>query len=272
MIVATSTQGIWELLKHLYQQDKRDYVVGIGGSECSGKTYLSERMEAYAKGSEYQIFTFHLDAYLKYDRNRRKSQAKKYRGEDSMFFEIGDHPECFDFSALQNHIRFLLTEGTLPYIRRYNSVLGRVVQEPCTFRRTGKMIVLVEGIFALSEKLVQFYDTTLFVEASKEVLWQRFLKRHQERENSSYEEICDTFQEKTVPAFHKYIEPTRQNAQIIVDTSDDVVATVAESSQSAALERTGCVALRGNGVMGERGRPELLFRRAEIGNFNTSER
>ena len=81
-------------------------------------------------------------------------------------------------------------------------------------------VIIVEGaLIFCDEKLRQMFDLTLFIDTDDDVrLSRRVLKnalRNQDQQ-VPLAQLLKTYENKTKPAFEKYIEPTKKYANIII--------------------------------------------------------
>jgi len=201
-------------LTNLQHQAGRAIVAGIGGGECSGKSYLAARLEAHAGGSAYAVCTLYMDGYLRYSREERHRLAGNGHDLKARSIRIGDHPGCFDLARLARDIRHLKEGGCLERVLRYDYDHGRVVHDRSALCISENTILVVEGIFALHDALLDSYDFTIYLEADPQVVWRRYLKRHLKRKTGDAASIKEVFQGSILPAQEAYIEPTRWNARL----------------------------------------------------------
>ena len=210
-----SLEQVWISLTNLQHQAGRAIVAGIGGGECAGKSYLASRLEAHAGRSAYDVSTINIDGYLRYSREQRQILARNGSDLKTRSIRIGDHPDCFDLPRLAKDIRHLMEGGCLERQFRYDYSLGRVVRDSSTICISKNTIVVVEGIFALDDALLDIYDFTIYLEADPEIVWQRYLERHLGRKTGDVDSIKEVFHGIVIPAHTAYIEPTRTNAQLV---------------------------------------------------------
>ncbi len=216
---ADDVRGIWAEFADVVHGTGESVAVGIGGGECTGKTYLAARLARHAESVSGKVISIPLDGYLRSTRDERHDRARTLSGTKARAVRIGDHPDCFEFGQLRHDVRSLLDKGCIETPRHYDYSVGRVVRLEEPMQVTGSFIVLVEGIFALRRELLDLYGTTIFITADRELVWQRYLERHSHRGTTMKESIA-AFNDDVVPAYDEYIAPTRKNADMVVRANE----------------------------------------------------
>ena len=78
-------------------------------------------------------------------------------------------------------------------------------------------VILVEGIFVLSaEKIRELMDLKLFVDAPDYLMMSRRIIRDAEERGYDLHDVIYRYQHHVTPAFKKYIEPSKQYADLII--------------------------------------------------------
>jgi len=147
---------------------------------------------------------------------------------------IGDHPDCFDLDALKRDIQQLCLEKFLAKPRRYDYSLGHTVYDLPEVHVSSDSLILVDGIFALHKSVADQMQIRLFLTASRDILQQRYLSRHQNRETATDEDIMETFEHLVIPSYKEFIEPTGENATAIIKCKRS-----ASGEPNMILERRG---------------------------------
>ncbi len=114
---------------------------------------------------------------------------------------------------------------TTPHLNtpsRYDYNRGCVVHDLPPFHTVDRTIILVEGIFALHRHLVDLYHVSIFLDTAPQIVEHRYLKRHSERGTGDEATISNTFHEAVILAYKAYIEPTRKNAQLVIQAGDSI--------------------------------------------------
>jgi uridine kinase len=209
-------------LRILRSETTGPLVIGIGGGECSGKSYLSEHLRSRSVDRGLTFHVIPLDGYLRYSRAQRKAVAKQRVGIEAVAYEIGDHPDCFDLQQVRADIKELCRTNTINKNRRYDYNLGQVITSEEKTLVEPEAIVIVEGMFALHEMLVDMYRFSCFLEADISILVKRYIQRHAGRGETNEESIKQRFLGVVWPCYKMFIEPSRKSASVVISTSSDL--------------------------------------------------
>ncbi len=177
-------------------------VMGIAGGSGSGKTYLARQI-VETLGTE-RAALISMDQYFRSDvRSREEAAGINF-----------DHPSHLDFRALIRHVK-QLKAGKSVWTPSYD--FGAMTQTPRSARVEPVPVVVVEGLFILAEPMASLCDLTCFLDvATDERLLGRILRDVGERK-TTIEEVIDRYQRFVRPSYRVFVEPTRQNADIVVD-------------------------------------------------------
>ncbi|MBS1723016.1 MAG: uridine-cytidine kinase [Armatimonadetes bacterium] len=180
----------------------RPLVVGIAGGSGSGKTYLARQI--VNELGEDKAALLSMDQYF-----RSNPEGGASPGDINF-----DHPAHLDFRTLIADVR-QLKAGKPASVPNYDFATMRQVANSCTV--TPLPVIVVEGLFVLAEPMVSLCDLTCFLDvASDERLLGRILRDVRERE-VSIEEVIDRYQRFVRPSYRVFVEPTMQNADVVVD-------------------------------------------------------
>jgi len=177
-------------------------IIGIAGGSGSGKSTLCYSL----MDNHTEVFDIiHLDDYQKL-----KDDPTIPRLEGIINW---DHPEVIRWDDLIKDIQKLLS-GREVVTQSWSH------RDNVDYNTTGKMIdhmiyprpvLLLEGYLALwNEELLKFFDRTYFLELSHSAR----MKRRGKFMDPIYEEKI------LIPMHEKYIEPSKENADVIIDVSE----------------------------------------------------
>ena len=180
----------------------RPLIVGIAGGSGSGKTYLARQ----------------IVAELGEDRAALISMDQYFRTEVDNPVEAGavnfDHPSHLDFRRLISDVK-RLRGGRPAWTPSYD--FTSMTQTPKSLRAQPRAVVVVEGLFILADPMVSLCDLTCFLDVSAdERLLGRILRDVKER-SAEVEHVIDRYQRFVRPSYQIFVEPTKQNADVIVD-------------------------------------------------------
>ncbi len=189
------------------------YIIGIAGGSGSGKTTFTQKVLSQVNNPKVGLL--HQDSYYL---PRPPSQLKI---NDEPNF---DHPDAFDWELLRSHLE-LLKEG---------EGVDSPVYDFKTSRRTTKTqavgpceILIVEGIFALSDEIVRSHmDIKFYLHVESDIRFIRRLFRDLKDRGRTLEDIIRQYYDTVRPMHQLYLEPTKQYADIIVGEETDKAASI----------------------------------------------
>ena len=172
-------------------------IIGIAGPTSSGKSTLCRIL-----AERYNANHIKMDDFFK-----GKEFYPKYK--NWFNWEV---PENIEFSLLIDALQKLKSgkEVTIPiYSKSQEEKIGMRTVIP-------KNITVVEGFLLFyNEQLRDLFDLRIFVDASEEAQKQRRKAREPNLDMRYFDEVI-------IPAFKKYIEPTKQYANYIIDGNQPI--------------------------------------------------
>ena len=213
-------EGVAKLVDNIRKkmtQGGGNVVVEIAGGSASGKTSAVADMVKKVFGDEALILS--ADDY--------------YRGKTFMDAEASkgnvlnwDQPEALNLDLFQQHLAQLKSGQPIE-----KPIYDMKVSEPTSTEEVApKKIIIVEGLFALDEKLKDLGDVRAFVEIGTHGRIVRRLLRDIQRTGQKPADILKYFSQVVEPMHEKYIESTKKNADLIIDN---------EYSPGVEAERSG---------------------------------
>ena len=170
--------------------EKRPYVVAIAGGTCSGKSTLTDRLEAYFSPL-CQVKVFHMDGYFK--KNPPTTIAPITRKE----YVEHNHPETLELDRLYQDFQEAAAEGA-PWD-----------------------LVLVEGLFALYlGPIRERADLKVFVDLESDARLVRRIVKHMAW-GQTYEQVTDRYLDTVRFRHNELMEPTRWHADVVVNGTLD---------------------------------------------------
>ena len=164
-------------------------LVGIAGGSSSGKTYLARKLN-------YRIIS--IDDY--------------YKGRNNMIDDNYDHPRALELNLLKKHLLLL----------KQNKSIKKPVYDFTTHLRKGyetfrpSKVILVEGLFALSNIFNNIFDIKVFVDASRKTRLARRIERDERERGRIGNSIIEIFNSTVEPMHVKYVLPTKEHADIVI--------------------------------------------------------
>ncbi len=193
------------------------FTVGIAGGSGSGKTTFTKKVLDHISSvsKREEVVVLHQDSYylpvppthLKIDGN-------------SNF----DHPEAFDWELLKDHLKRLRSGKSVKvpvYDFKNSKRLEKTIpMGPC---RT----ILLEGIFALwDSEMRDLFDVKIFLHVEADIRFIRRLHRDVKERGRSLDGIIRQYYDTVRPMYHKFLEPTRQYADLVVGEETGIAAEV----------------------------------------------
>ena len=197
-----------ETIGILETRPQNPIIIAIAGGSASGKSSavsvkITEQIE---RRTGHKPLVISMDDY--------------YRGSTFMQEQISvgnsinfDQPEAVDMELFEKHLKSLIR--------------GEPIKKPIYSMRSGErdgyktiypsQIIIVEGLFALSDRFRGLYDLGVFVRVNEHGRFIRRLLRDTSRTSMSLKQIIDYFLSTVSPAHNLYIEPTIRNAHFVIN-------------------------------------------------------
>ena len=184
------------------------FVIGVGGGTGAGKTLLTDNL--CSRYQQLGVAVIDQDSYY-LDQSHLEIEARA-----KVNF---DHPSSLDHSLIAEHVSTLLK--------------GRPVEKPCycfaTHTRSSNTVmvspsdlIIVEGIFALWDaNLRSMMDLKIYIDADSDLRFIRRMRRDIVERGRTVQSVIDQYLSSVRPMHRTYIEPTREWADLIIDTSSD---------------------------------------------------
>ncbi len=216
---SVSSNVIHKMAMFLTGITKRSCSIGIAGETASGKSTIAydiiNTLEAFAIefGISDLITRINTDDYY-YDRSDMVKAAGSF-AEFAKHYDL-DIPQALELSLMKEHIQALLG-GENVYLPKYDMSGTAKREDNVTLAKPSK-IIISEGLFTLTEDVVDAFDFKIYVDVSTEVQKERFYRRAAERDlGSSVDDVYKNASDKA--KIHIY--PTVNNADIILSGEAD---------------------------------------------------
>ncbi len=185
-------------------------MIGIAGGSGSGKSTFTNRLKA-AFGD--QVTVIYHDNY--------------YKSNDGIPFEVRqkenyDHPAAFETDLLIRHLK-ALRRGESIACPVYDYAEHNRTAESITLQPS--QIIIVEGILVLENpELRSLFDIKIYVEADADERIIRRIIRDVKERGRHVEDISEQYLTTVKPMHYLYVEPTRQQADIVINSGMNDVA------------------------------------------------
>lgn len=183
------------------------FILAVAGGSGSGKTFFAQTL-AKKLGPEVACLIYQDNYYID------QSHRFDHDGGSVNF----DHPDALDFDLMANHLEDL-KNGFDVEIPLYDFSTHKRLLE--TKFQPSKKVVIVDGILILTQpKLIDIFDTTVFVETPEEIRFQRRLKRDVLERGRTPEGVRSQFEKQVKPMHDFFVEPSKEYADIVSSGTD----------------------------------------------------
>ena len=197
----------------------RSCSIGIAGETASGKSTIAfdiiNTIQHFADEYciENAITRINTDDYY-YDRSDMVKKAGSF-AEFAKHYDL-DVPEALELELMKNHIKSLLF-GKEVYLPEYD-MSGTAIRRDNVKLALPSKIIISEGLFTLTDKVVDAFDFKIYVDVSHNVQKERFYRRAAERDlGDSADEVYENASNKA----KTHVHPTASKADIILSGEAD---------------------------------------------------
>ncbi|MBS4760923.1 MAG: hypothetical protein KHX03_09530 [Clostridium sp.] len=214
-----SNNAIYKMALFLSGTITRACAIGIAGETASGKSTIAmdiiDTIKSFA--DEYcldNIITrINTDDYY-FDRSEMVKAAGSF-AEFAKNYDL-DVPEALELELMKKHIKQLLFGDTV-YLPKYD-MSGTAIRRDNVTKAVPSKIIISEGLFTLTEKIVDAFDFKIYVDVSHNVQKDRFYERANARGlGDSADEVYENASNKA----KIYIHPTAMSADIVLSGEAD---------------------------------------------------
>ena len=188
----------------------KSVILGIAGGTGSGKTFIVDNLvSAYTSNN---INVINLDSYYK---------DLSHMGHQDRVKQNFDHPDSIDIDLIISHLK-QISDGNDIDIPIYD--FSNHVRLETTKTISQSNVIIVEGIFALHYmQLRKLYTLNVFIETSEDIRFQRRLSRDTKERGRTIGSIKDQFESTVLPMHEKFIGPSKQFADLIIDGNNNII-------------------------------------------------
>ena len=185
-------------------------IIGIAGGTGSGKSTFTRRLK---EEFENDVAVIYHDNY--------------YRRQDEISFEDRkkvnyDHPDSLETQLLLDHLH-MLKDGQAINCPVYD--YSRHNRSDQTLHIEPKRIILAEGILLLADKRIRdLLDIKIYVEADADERILRRVVRDVKERGRDIDNIVEQYLTTVKPMHYLYVEPTRAQADIVINSGMNNVA------------------------------------------------
>lgn len=219
IFIKVEPSTIHKMALFLSKKIDRSCSIGIAGETASGKSTIAydiiSTIESFAEEYDinHAITRINTDDYY-YDRSEMVKQAGSF-AEFAKHYDL-DVPEALELELMKKHIKLLLNGN--PVLLPEYDMSGTAIRRDNIKLAEPSNIIISEGLFTLTPKVVDAFDFKIYVDVSHDVQKDRFYKRAEERGlGDSADEVYENASSKA----KTHIRPTVANADIILSGEAD---------------------------------------------------
>lgn len=188
-----------------YLHMKRPIIIAISGASGSGKSLFTQNLALKLEQNGQNVLVLQEDHYYK----SQDHIALEKRAETNY-----DHPDAFEHDLLSHHLLSLREGETIDYpayCYKTHTRLGETtLVEPAP-------IIIIEGIMLLTQiQLFDHFDIKVFVDTALDVCLMRRMLRDTQERGRSMVSVATQYENTVKPMYHKFIEPSKTFADLIV--------------------------------------------------------
>ncbi len=195
------------------QQDEKNtttkpYLIGITGGSGSGKSTFIRRIREQFSPDLVCIVSMD-DYYLP-----REKQHEDKKGEKNF-----DLPKSFDKKGFRNDLQCLLDGHT---VHKQEYTFNNEKAQPKMLEFKSAPIIIVEGLFVFHyKKIAPLFDLKVFISAKENLKVIRRIYRDRVERNYPLEDVLYKYEHHVMPSFERYIEPYREDADLVINNNSD---------------------------------------------------
>lgn len=182
-------------------------IIGIAGASASGKSLIASTIyrELLAKVGDAHIGVITEDCYYKDQTHLSMEQRVKTNY---------DHPNALDHNLLCEHLE-RLGRGESVEVPEYS--YSEHTRTTKTTTMTPKRVIILEGILLLTDpRLRELMHASIFMDTPLDICLLRRLERDVQERGRTMESVLTQYTQTVRPMFLRFIEPSKQHADIIV--------------------------------------------------------
>ena len=217
MIVEVRPDFISKFSKRLINNPDKRLLIGITGASASGKSTICAQIQRITQDLEMPVSILSTDNYFK----DISSLILKYGSFDKLRdsgYDI-DSPNGFQLDVLADDLENLSIGHNIKSPKYLPNGTG--VSVPNSISVKAEKIIIIEGTATLFDGIKDIFDIKIYIEADDELRKKRFMQRASSERNQDQENALKHW-EYLIGAGQKYIEPTRKDADIIVNGDADL--------------------------------------------------
>jgi|GEM_PF-316313 len=187
-------------------------LVAVSGKDGSGKTYLANQLAGKLRAhTKREIIRISIDDFMN-ERTARKQNPDQ---------AVGCYEDTFNLDAFEALALQPLKSGTRRYTNKvFDYASDTPEQQPHFEIDQADAIVIIDGVFLYQDRLNDYWDVRLQLEANEDILIERGAQRDTGRKGS-YESAIQAYCERYMPSqqFYYKTEVPLEKADVIIDVN-----------------------------------------------------
>lgn len=191
----------------------KPYLIGIAGGTCSGKTTIARALARHPRVKD--VARLELDAYY---------HGLSGKGPQEIMHHNFDDPAALDSKLLAEHVRLLAANNAIE-VPVYD--MATHTRHKRTTRLAPAPFIIIEGLWSLYwEEIRTVLHTKVYVDAPHDVCLERRMVRDLGERGRTADEVRERFEHHVIPMHAAHVLPSRRYADVIVDGTEPVDASV----------------------------------------------
>jgi UMP-CMP kinase len=213
------------------------YIIGVAGASGCGKTYFSNYLKGLIE-KNFSVEIISCDDYYKSYSEEKKPNGKWITPNDRDPNFNWDVPDVLDLKLLSDTLSDLKKNKDIS-IPDYDFVESHRREKPKKIIKSKDIqIIIVEGLYVLyDEDLRSKFNLKIFIDADNEICLGRRIFRDIvegrntskdasiEEKNKALEQLIKVYKKNIRPSYIKYIEPTKEFADFIINSEINYKST-----------------------------------------------
>lgn len=188
------------------QQLEGNYIIGIDGYSCGGKTSLTENLRQWLE-VDYPVSIFHIDDHI-------RTREHRYSTGYEQWYELY-HLQWDTAYIKEALLKPLKNNSSQVKLQYYNKDKDTIIEN--TSKIIPKSVVIIEGVFLQRSEWRELFDYMIFVHCPREIRFKREIVRSNYK--GSIDELVAKYKERYWAAedYYERIYKPMGTADLIVD-------------------------------------------------------
>jgi len=190
------------------EENQQPFMIAIAGGTGSGKTYIAKKLQEI---DPENILIVSHDHYYKDQSHVPIADRKTVNY---------DEPQALDNQLFTEHLKALKQDESIDMPQYDFSTHTRAKEVKKVYP---KPVIIVEGILILTEPEIRdMFDLTIFIEVEADIRLARRLERDVGERDRTFTESINQYLISAQPMHDKYVEPGKDEADLIVNNNRDL--------------------------------------------------